>query len=125
MNPYSKYKSAAVHTQDSIGQIITVFDETIKLLYQAKKCIEKTDIEGKHNAFTKAYDIFFSLHAGIDKSSGHEILISLDIFLISVINKIFVLNSTVNDLSELDKLIETISGVRDTIQEQAKKEGLL
>ena len=123
-NPYAKYASASITTSHEVQQLILAYDEVLKLLYQAKKCSDNKDIEGKFNNLDKVSSIFLALKGGIT-SLDHEILKSLDEFYGATIIEVNKINLAPYPTEELDKLIAQIRGVRDATATAAQNDGLI
>jgi flagellin-specific chaperone FliS len=122
MNPSSveKYKVASVKNSDTINQMLFVFDESIKLLYLAKKALAEKNYESKHNILTKIADTFIVLRSGVNVETG-EIIVMLDKFYEDVINKIHQINIKGSDPEDMNVIIDSIKQVRDSIQEAQSK----
>ena len=122
MNPSSveKYKVASVKNSDTINQMLFVFDESIKLLYLAKKALAEKNYESKHNILTKIADTFIVLRSGVNVEAG-EIIVMLDKFYEDVINKIHQINIKSSDPEDMNVIIDSIKQVRDSIQEALNK----
>jgi flagellin-specific chaperone FliS len=122
MNPSSveKYKVASVKNSDTINQMLFVFDESIKLLYLAKKALAEKNYESKHNILTKIADTFIVLRSGVNVEAG-EIIVMLDKFYEDVINKIHQINIKSSDPEDMNIIIDSIKQVRDSIQEALNK----
>ena len=122
MNPSSveKYKVASVKNSDTINQMLFVFDESIKLLYLAKKALAEKTYESKHNILTKIADTFIILRSGVNLEAG-EIIVMLDNFYEDVINKIHQINIKSSDPEDMNVIIDSIKQVRDSIQEAQSK----
>ena len=112
-----KYKVATVKTSDTVNQMLFVFDESIKLLYLAKKALSEKNYDLKHNILMKVVDIFMVLRSGVNTEAG-EIIVMLDKFYESTIAKIHQVNiSSSGDSVDIDVVIDSIKQVRDSIQE--------
>lgn len=126
MNLHKKYQTASITTGNKIQQMVFVFDEVIKLLYQLKKNIEANQIEERHKNLSKAIDIFYAMRTGIDLKNGGEAAKHLDNFYTLTIKVMEDLNIyQKNNIAEIDKLSKSIGEVRDTISEAAKAERLI
>lgn len=123
-NPYAKYTSTSITTGHEAQQLIVVYDEILKLLYQAKKCLENGDIEGKFKNLDKVLSIFLALQSGIS-SLDHEIVRSLDRFYGATIIQVNKLNMSTSATEEMDKFIAQIRKVRDATVAAAQNEGLI
>ena len=126
MNLYKKYKTASVTTANKIQQMVFVFDEVIKLLYQVMKNIETNNTEEQHKNLSKAIDVFYAMRTGVDIENGGEPAKHLDNFYILTIKAMENLNiHNKGSIEEIDKLYKSIREVRDAISEAAKLEGLM
>lgn len=122
MNPSSveKYKVASVKNSDTINQMLFVFDESIKLLYLAKKALAEKNYDSKHNLLMKIADTFIVLRSGVNVEAG-EIIVMLDKFYEDVINKIHQINIKSSDPEDINVIIDSIKQVRDSIHEAQSK----
>lgn len=119
-NPVEKYKVATVKNSDAINQMLFVFDESIKLLYLAKKAFEEKDHDLKHKLLIKIADTFMVLRSGVNTEAG-EIIVMLDKFYETVINNIYQINIKSSNPDDLNVVIDSIKQVRDSIQEAQAK----
>jgi flagellar protein FliS len=117
MDAYKKYKATAAVSTEGIGAVITVFDEVIKLLYNAKQCQQNQDFEGEYKNLSKSADVFNLMRAGVDIENGGEIAQKLDSFYAATARKIEEINLKNSPFTEIERLIEVVRSVRDTIQE--------
>jgi flagellar protein FliS len=126
MNLHKKYKTASVTTGNKTQQMVFVFDEVIKILYQVKKNMEANEIEERHKNLSKAIDVFYAMRTGIDIENGGEPAKHLDNFYILTIKAMEDLNiHNKSNIEEVDRLSKSIREVRDSISEAAKAEGLM
>lgn len=111
-----KYKITTVKTSDTVNQMLFVFDESIKLLYLAKKALDEKDHDLKQSILMKIVDIFMVLRSGVNTEAG-EIIVMLDKFYEGTITKIHQVNISSKGSEDIDVVIDSIKQVRDSIQE--------
>ena len=131
MKGYTQYQSVAIRSATKIQQITLILDEVIKRLYQAKKFaqadkITEDTIAEQYNNLRRAADIFDSMRTGINFEVGGEAIKHFDRFLFSASMEMERINMVINDdvTNDIQKLIDTIGGVRDAILKAAKAEGV-
>ena len=123
-DPLQKYKSATVSGGDPVKQLVFIFDEVLKLLYIAGKAMKEKDYETKFKSLTKISDVFYVLKSGLKpegEGEGKELIKMLDSFYDATIYNIHQLNMKADDASEVDKVIKSMSMVRDALQNEINK----
>ncbi len=125
MDPYAQYKSVAIKYVNKTQQVVLIFDEVIKKLYQAKKSAQENDVGEKYKSLRKAADIFDTVRTGIDVEDGNETMGYFDRFLFSASMEMERLNIEDDIIEDTQKLIDAVRGVRDTIVTAAEAEGII
>ena len=120
MNPYFKYQRVSATSDNKIQQMLFVFDEVIKSLYQAQKSINNNDVEGKHNNLSKVIDIFYTLHYIIDIAGGGDAAKLFNNFNIISIQKLQDINFNNSKQQDLGEIIKVVSNVRNVLQENVR-----
>lgn len=118
MDPFQKYKSAALSTDDSVKRLLFVFDEIIKLLYLAQKALGEKDYESKYKALTRVTDVFYILKSSVDQEGGGDAIRMLDNFYTSAIHNLEQANLKAETPEDLDAIISAIIMVRDSIKSE-------
>lgn len=121
MDPFQKYKTATLSTDDSVKKLLFVFDEVIKLLYSAQKALGEKDYESKHKNLSKAIEVFYILKSGIDDKSEGDALRMMNNFYISAIHNLEQANLNAESAEDLDSVVSAIVIVRDSIKAELEK----
>jgi len=92
MNPYTKsnqaYKKAAVTTKDQGTLILMLYDGTIRYLKIASNKINKQDLEGAHNAISKAKAIISELMTSLNTDHSGRVGSSLKSLYVYMFNRL-------------------------------------
>ncbi len=120
MNLYSKYKSAIL-TGSKLDQMIFIFDEIMKLIYQAKKCADARDHEGKYKHLTKASDVFYEMHASLNVEELPKETLFFVQFLVETLKKLHSLHTSSSTNEDYDNLLDSIRQMRDLIASTAQE----
>lgn len=123
MDPFQKYKSASMSTDDSVKRLLFVLDEVLKLLYVAQKALGEKDYESKYKTLSKVTDVFYILRSGVDLENGGDAIKMLDNFYASAIHNLQQANIKAESPEELDSIIKAVSIVKDTIKSELDKVG--
>jgi flagellar biosynthetic protein FliS len=116
LDPFSKYRAATAMTTDSNHQLLFIFDEVIKLLYQAKRAIGEQDIEAKYKILNRATEVFYILKSGTDAQQGENHK-KIDNFYGSTISALERANISATTPEDLDPLINGLKEVRNALKE--------
>jgi flagellar biosynthetic protein FliS len=117
MNSYIKYQVASATTYNKTQQLVFVFDEVIKALYQTQKSINGNDIEGKHRYLNKAVDAFYVLQRSLNARSRDGIVSCFSKFNILSIRKLQSIGISDSGKQELDKVIKAVRSIRNALEE--------
>ncbi|MFH2131336.1 MAG: flagellar export chaperone FliS [bacterium] len=116
MNPYTKsnqaYKKAAVTTKDQGTLILMLYDGTIRYLKIASNKIRKKDLEGAHNAISKAKAIISELMTSLNTEDSGRVGSSLKSLYVYMFNRLIDANIQKN-ASYIDEVCELMSELRD------------
>jgi flagellar biosynthetic protein FliS len=119
-NPYAKYKVVSAATDNPGQKLLFIFDEVIRNLYQAKKCMEENDIEGKYKKLAKLESVFNTLSTSLDTTitddNTKDALKSLEKFYLLTAAKIADINIH-NKIDEIDVIVNGINNVRSNLTE--------
>ena len=118
MNPYFKYQRASATSDNKIQQMVFLFDEVIKSLYQAQKSINNNDAEGKHNNLSKVIDVFYTLYYSADIEGGGNVAKLFNNFNIISIQKLQDINLNNSNQQDLDEIIKVVGSVRNVLQRE-------
>ena len=116
MNPYFKYQRVSATSDNKTQQMVFVFDEVIKSLYQAQKSINNNDVEGKHNNLSKVIDVFYTLYYSVDIEGGSDAAKLFNNFNIISIQKLQDINLNNSNQQDLDEIIKVVGSVRNVLQ---------
>jgi flagellar biosynthetic protein FliS len=117
MNPYFKYQQASATSNNKIQQMVFIFDEIIKSLYQAQKAINNNDAEGKHRNLNKVTDVFYAMYYNVNIEGGDNVARCFNNFNISSIQKIQDLSFNNSNKPNIDGIIKVVGSVRNVIQQ--------
>jgi len=113
---YSKYKTASATTDSQAQKLMFIFDESIRLLYQAKQCMENGDIEGKYKKLTKVENVFHNLCSDSNEISDPQeaaTIKQINNFFMLTVRKLQAINMFKEKIEEIDVVIKGISNIRD------------
>lgn len=127
MNPYTKsnqaYKKAAVTTKDQGTLILMLYDGTIRYLKTAANKINKEDLEGAHNAISKAKAIISELMTSLNMDQSGRVGSSLKSLYVYMFNRLIDANIQKN-VAYIDEVCDLMSELRDgwrTVVNQKKE----
>ncbi len=127
MNPYTKsnqaYKKAAVTTKDQGTLILMLYDGTIRYLKIAANKINKEDLEGAHNAISKAKAIISELMTSLNMDQSGRVGSSLKSLYVYMFNRLIDANIQKN-ASYIEEVCDLMSELRDgwrTVVNQKKE----
>ena len=116
MNPYTKsnqaYKKAAVTTKDQGTLILMLYDGTISYLKIASNKINKEDLEGAHNAISKAKAIISELMTSLNMEQSGRVGSSLKSLYVYMFNRLIDANIQKN-AAYIDEVCDLMSELRD------------
>jgi len=116
MNPYLKYKQASATSNNKMQQLVFVFDEITRTLYQAQKSINDNNAEGKHRNLSKVIDVFYTLYYSVDIEGGSDVAKLFNNFNIISIQKLQDINLNNSNQQDLDEIIKVVASVRNVLQ---------
>jgi len=119
LDPFSKYRTATAMTSNSSNQLLFIFDEVVKLLYQAKRAIGEQDIETKYKALNRATEVFYILKSGSDAQQGENHK-KIDNFYGSTIYALERANIYATTPEDIDPLINGLKEVRKALKESTE-----
>jgi flagellar protein FliS len=129
MNPYTKsnqaYKKAAVTTKDQGTLILMLYDGTIRYLKIAANKINKEDLEGAHNAISKAKAIISELMTSLNMEQSGRVGSSLKSLYVYMFNRLIDANIQ-KKASYIEEVCDLMSELRDgwrTVVNQKKEVG--
>lgn len=123
------YQKVAKETNSgTIAQLLSVFDEALKLLDSAYKFMLNSDRSNASTLLNKVFDIFSIMRQGIashqaDDAAVVDILKKFDAFYASVMAEVIELNIPNSDPAKIKVLMEAILSVRNTMEKKAEDEG--
>ncbi|NQU63889.1 MAG: flagellar export chaperone FliS [SAR324 cluster bacterium] len=127
MNPYTKsnqaYKKAAVTTKDQGTLILMLYDGTIRYLKTAINKINKEDLEGAHNAISKAKAIISELMTSLNMEQSGRMGASLKSLYVYMFNRLIDANIQKN-ATFIEEVCDLMSELRDgwrTVVNQKKE----
>ena len=118
MNPYFKYQRVSATSDNKIQQMVFLFDEVIKSLYQAQKSINNNDVKGKHNNLSKVIDVFYTLYYSVDIEGGGDAAKLFNNFNIISIQKLQDINLNNSNQQDIGEIIKVVSNVRNVLQRE-------
>ena len=127
MNTYTKsnqaYKKAAVTTKDQGTLILMLYDGTIRYLKIAINKINKEDLEGAHNAISRAKAIISELMTSLNMDQSGRVGSSLKSLYVYMFNRLIDANIQKN-ASYIEEVCDLMSELRDgwrTVVNQKKE----
>jgi len=118
MSPHEKYKASVMSTATKEEKLMIIFNETIKILNKAIKCIEINDFEGKNTNLQAAAEALSNLRIGIDAEKGGDFAKNLDEFCLRISNKIGFINMGNGEVGEVNNVINGIVQIRNLFKEE-------
>ena len=116
MNPYTKsnqaYKKAAVTTKDQGTLILMLYDGTIRYLKTAVNKINKEDLEGAHNAISKAKAIISELMTSLNMEQSGRMGASLKSLYVYMFNRLIDANIQ-KKATYIEEVCDLMSELRD------------
>jgi len=104
-----------------MDQMIFIFDEIMKLVYQAKKCFEAEDHEGKYKNLTKVTDVLYEMRSSLNVEELPKETLFFIQFLVEMIKKTHNLHLSSASSEDYVGLLDAIRQMRDFISSIAKE----
>ena len=120
-NPNDAYKKAAVTTKDQGTLILMLYDGTIRFLKIASNKINNNDLEGAHNAITKAKNIISELMTSLNTDKSGRVGTSLKSLYVYMFNRLIDANiqKKAEYIDEVcDLMIELREGWRTVVNQK-------
>lgn len=122
---YDTYKRVDVETASQGKLVVMLFNGAIQRAEEARRQIEKQNIEGVHNHLIRAQEIIAELRSALDMKAG-EVARNLD-RIYEYFQHLLIKANIRKEVDPLVECIEHMTTMRDTWQEafaKAEKEGL-
>jgi len=119
MDAFAKYKNTALAISSPSQQLGLIFDESVRLLYMAKKAIDEKNYEVKFNSIIKIIEAFSLLKSSVMEEDSNPDTKTLSDFYAATILKLEQINIQDHPEEEINMMIEAFSKVRNAIKEGA------
>lgn len=112
----AKYQTSVVNTSDTIGQIVFIFEEIIKILYTTKAAMADKDFDTKYKNLTQISKILVDVRSRLEIES-HIIVKMFDDWCEKVIFRLHHINVNSEDPETLVEIIDSVKMVRTALIE--------